>query len=1800
MRRLAASLLLLATAAAAQEGARGAIRAFEAAESAGPSRAEAQLELARALRQRGLDFGAFYAYGQIVDAGPAQPGYLEALQAIAAISEASRDEVFGPNLLARVPAAQLAQLPPDARARIDAMLGLFAWRAGRSADAEALLRGVPATNPASPQARYLEGLLQQRTDPERALSTFRGVIAADGASADLKEIAWLAVGRTLYGMHRYAEASAAYGKLPRFSRHWDEALFEGAYADLRDGKPGRALGKLYSLHSPHLRDEFSPESYELAALIYHQRCLYPEVGDALLAFSREYVPMRQQIRKLLAAGPPVEAYWQMLEAGDPRLPSAVLHHLQKNERVGSLSAYEKLLDAEARRVRGDRELSGSALGAELLERIAAQKTLTAQVAGKFVRGRLADMASLIEVLEGDKEITAFETAKGEKEMLEANFDPRDQLAGQKLRRPAMPATGHEYWAFDGEYWPDEIGYYEVTLKDACPQGQAHAAALPEAAREAATDKKRDELIADLQALLPKVPESGRKADLWFQLAELWWEKARYASVQEGRQYDEAYAAWARTQASSRSAGDEPKIDGRRSDGLRKQSLAVYRRILEEYPAYERRDEVLFVLADNLSQSGDKAEAAQRYRALIAGFPSSRFVPDAWVQVGEYAFAANDLAHAREAFARAAAFHAPRLYAFAVYKLAWCDYNAGDYASAISRFREVVSYSESTSTAADRVQLRNEALKDVALAFERADDPAGGAAYLEEKGGAQGVDLVARLASAFFDAGKFDQAIALYRKLEEDAPSHPRAPAWQQKILLACDKLNRREQVVAEMKRLVDVYGPQSAWAKANAKEKGALAEANDLSESALRDLVQDYHQEAIKTKDAGTWRLARDIYRQYLDAFPRAESAVRMRFYYAEILWALEEWDAAAEQYGLVADADPRGAYAQKAAYDAILAWEKSVAISRGKLEKRELADAAKIDERKGKGTIDAPVRMPLQKVTRDVAEEPIPPNEQKLIAACERYLRVAPGSKDEIVVRYRAAFLYYDHRHFVEAAKRFGDIILRSPADEMSRKAANLSLDILNTREEWEALGELSKKFLANPRLCPPGSRFAADVALIGEGAQFKHAMQTYEVKQDFALAAKEFRAFVAEHPKSAHAPRALYNALVIADKADELDVEIAAGEQLVRDYPAADAAIAKLALPALASACERAARYPDAVRWYEQARMRWPKDPRAPDWLFNAAVWRERLGDDAGALQAFRTYLKEYAARADAPRVAFAMGLVLERRKEWRKAAGHWAAFPREWGRGASPAQLLLARYRQGLALRALKAGDAGAFAEVAERYARLQPTERVPEVIDAAAHARFLSTEGAFDDFVRIRFDSARQAQLVALLKAKNARLARLLSGYGEVVAIGSPLWSEAAFERLGEAYRNFNKGLLDAPMPRGLDAEQQELYRTTLESQALPLEDKATEAFARAAGVSAKSGVYSDWVIRAQDFLREYQPDAWGDAHRPAFWEAEPPAPVRPELRIDAEGGRGDDAFDAGFVAAQRGDAKAAELYRRLLERDPSHLAAALNLALLVPPDQAESVLRRALRGRPADPRLLDALAPALRAQKKLDEAEAVVRQVLERHPRDPAAYRNLAAIEADRGRTLLAESALKTARTFDPHDARILHALGLLALRRGDQAEARRYFQEATREDPAFAPAWANLGSLALAYRDYAAAAAACDRAAALDPSRWQTQLARAWALEGLRKFGEARAAYERVLALSPQQDDALYGRAAALKGEGDLAGALAAFEQYAALPRPGRLQDARNQLAALAVRMKSAQAQKAGAAPAQPPGMGPDHETAVH
>src|SRR5690606_13387259 len=160
---------------------------------------------------------------------------------------------------------------------------------------------------------------------------------------------------------------------------------------------------------------------------------------------------------------------------------------------------------------------------------------------------------------------------------------------------------------------------------------------------------------------------------------------------------------------------------------------------------------------------------------------------------------------------------------------------------------------------------------------------------------------------------FALAIRSYRLLIDGDPNDPKNPEFQKNIVQSYEGLRQRDKVLEEMRILVDNYKPGSAWAVANKDNESAPRAAYGIAE------------EAQRTKEVKTYRLAAQIYKDYLDSFDDSEHAYNLRFYYAEILWTLEEWDQAAEQYEAVYARDPEGSYATTAAYNALLAYEKLV-----------------------------------------------------------------------------------------------------------------------------------------------------------------------------------------------------------------------------------------------------------------------------------------------------------------------------------------------------------------------------------------------------------------------------------------------------------------------------------------------------------------------------------------------------------------------------------------------------------------------------------------------------------------------------------------------------------------------------------------------------------------------------------------------------------------------------------------------------------------------------------------------------------
>jgi tetratricopeptide (TPR) repeat protein len=1073
-------------------------------------------------------------------------------------------------------------------------------------------------------------------------------------------------------------------------------------------------------------------------------------------------------------------------------------------------------------------------------------------------------------------------------------------------------------------------------------------------KDALADKKRDEAIEGFKRLIPKIQDgTSRKADLLYRLSELYWEKSKYLYALEMNRFLKAEKAYDAAVARGEKV-EPPKADHRDSERYRAETMSLYEDILRDYPQYELRDEVLFSQGYNLYELGRGPEAVKRYEELIRDFPKSQFVPDAYIQLGNYYFDNNKLIPARQNYEKARDTGVPKIYAYAIYKLAWCDYNSGDYEAGLKKLQEAVEYAETRGE--ELGDLKTEALNDLTVFYVQLDQPKEAIAYFKAKAPKKRQPrLISKTAVGLADAGHFDSAIFMFRNLIDGEPMGPNAPEFQQAIVRAYEGLRQRTQVRAEMKLMVDLYSPGKPWWQANTGNTPVLRNAFNVTEEAMRVMVTEYHQEAQKTRQVETYRLARDIYKQYVDAFASSadpefvsDSAFNLRFFYAEILWALEEWEAAAAGYDAVVafkipDRDSarevsNEQYRKSASFAAVLAYDKLVKIERGQIVKSDLKDGQKVDENKYKGDVEK--KRIVKKDAKERQEEPLTRFEERLVAACDTYNALYPDNPDEVDLRYQAAVILYDRNHFVDSARRFGEIIVKFPEERRSRDAADLTMFVLESREEWFELNKLSRQFQGNKKLTKPGTDFAARVAKVVEGSQYKWVDEiVYRKEKNPKKAAQLFTEFVTEFPKSENADRALTYAMIIFQEAAELDRGVEAGERVLREYP--DSVFALKVRYTLANFYEQMAEFRKAAEMYEAFVQAYdtaqkeglggkktgakkvakapakkpaatatastepppvPKNPKeaerqqllteAGEWvadaMFNAGLWWEGVGESQKAIAAYGAYMSRFRDRKDVPQLAFNIALIHEKDGRMVEAARAFSSFGEVYAKDSrtSAGQLYLAKYRELMAFRQLKELRQQAenvkpeqlkeLRQVIERtqdellrgWARFSEEEKKDvRLLDAYAHARFMALEPLWSRYTGIRF--SKVSTIRRDLAAKQREIQKVEKAYAEVLAVGSGEWGIAALTRIGLAYSDFARNIIDSPDPKGLDEDQLAMYRGELENLALPLEDKSTEALEKALEKAYELAIYNEWTLAAQDQVNRYRPGSYAQVRQVPF-------------------------------------------------------------------------------------------------------------------------------------------------------------------------------------------------------------------------------------------------------------------------------------------------------------------------------------------
>jgi len=1024
--------------------------------------------------------------------------------------------------------------------------------------------------------------------------------------------------------------------------------------------------------------------------------------------------------------------------------------------------------------------------------------------------------------------------------------------------------------------------------------------LSDAQRAQLTEAKRAELITQLETLIQRFPDdSPRKPDLLFQLGEAYWEKSK-----------------ALRRAETEAAGDATRADHKDSDAIRKRAMDAYTRLLKTFPKYERRDEVLFSLAYDLEDVGRGDEAVGQYRTLIRDFPRSKYAPDAWLELGNHAFDKGNVAVAQDAYQHASRIGSARVRSYATYKLAWCDFNLGEFEGAREKLARVVDGSAGgTQTLLD---LRTEALVDLTRVYVRLEKPEEGLAYYQRTTqGAERRKLITRLANALADAGELQGALKVYRAALQSDPLAPEAATWQQAVVRAYDGLHDRDRVRVEAQHLAEMVHPGTRWWAANTGSPQSLRAGFDAAEEALRTLVTGYHQEAQRTGSPRTYRLAADLYHSYLSAFARdadpewtSDHAFNMSFYAAETAWGLGDWRTAAEQYERVMEfhipdrptarevSDER--YRATAAYDAVLAWDRLVDSEHGHAQ----TAPSKVDEKQKGG-------LRTRAATVATTAVPLTEAEQRLVAACDRYADRFPDSKDALDIRYQAGVVFFERGQTPAALDRFSKLIAVAPDSDRARQAADLTLNVLETKGDWLALNAKAQEYAKNGALARPGTDFGKRVAKVAEASRYAWVSDVVHKQQhQDARAAEEFLRFADDYPRSDHAAQALTYAMALLEEQGQLQRAVEVGHRALARYP--DTPLRLKISHGLADLWAQLGDFRQAAEASEAfvaayARARAGKDgPRIePALLDEASGWVAPAQGEAGlywaavgkaerAIAAYQAYLKAFPDRKDASDVALSLGRLQESAGRLTPAAQAY-----EKAESLAPQSAAPRRFEAlGLQLQAWrKAKQASRVKAVQQRvrqlWAGLPPDARKdPAVVSTYAQLVFDDAEPLFEEYRRIDFARAHTVQ--GDLSRKRTSLKTLEQAYVAVVSTGDGRNGIAALTRIGEAYADFATKIRQAPTPKELSEEDRSQYRDELEQLAAPLEQRALDTLQKGLAKAYELGIYTDWTLRAQDDVNALQPGTYPPKTRVALRAPDPAAPIAvPESSTSVALGKGNE-------------------------------------------------------------------------------------------------------------------------------------------------------------------------------------------------------------------------------------------------------------------------------------------------------------------
>ncbi|MBI5063321.1 MAG: tetratricopeptide repeat protein, partial [Desulfatitalea sp.] len=369
----------------------------------------------------------------------------------------------------------------------------------------------------------------------------------------------------------------------------------------------------------------------------------------------------------------------------------------------------------------------------------------------------------------------------------------------------------------------------------------------------------------------------------------------------------------------------------------REALALYNKLLNDHPLYERNDQVLYQMSRAYEELGQIEEAMVVMDRLVSDFPNSRYTDEVQFRRAEYFFAHRRYMDAEKAYASILDIGAGSVfYELALYKLGWTYYKQELYEDALHRFIAFMDHKVSagydfgqTEDGQERKRT-DDTFRVISLSFSNHGGAESAVEYFSRNGKRSYEDSIySNLGEFYLDKRRYADAAASYNAFVDRNPFHKAAPNFYMRVIEIQAAGGFPSLVIDAKKKFAATYGLNAEYWKHF--DQGGGPDVLAHLKTNLTDLATHYHACYQDPNQSDTrpanFKEALHWYREFLISFPTDSASPSINYQLAGLLLENKSFSAAAVEFEKIAYEYPQNEKSSQAGYAALSAYREQIGV---------------------------------------------------------------------------------------------------------------------------------------------------------------------------------------------------------------------------------------------------------------------------------------------------------------------------------------------------------------------------------------------------------------------------------------------------------------------------------------------------------------------------------------------------------------------------------------------------------------------------------------------------------------------------------------------------------------------------------------------------------------------------------------------------------------------------------------------------------------------------------------------------------